>query len=352
MYNLQSLRVPKNTQSGLAEHALVAKKEWFTPGGIKAPLAPFSTLADTVTIKDQHLFKAGLGFLYFQLIPGKNSLKGSTPGDPGLKRQTHEIGIFVPGLYEEVVATMNDLLNTPLITLVKDSDCGINTRYQLGNDCTGSWIGWEMGTGTTVDGQKGYALTVTYDGPILFYKPTSGIITMMPEVVPGAPVITSQPVSYQLTAGDTLVLTIAATNAVSYQWKKAGADIVGATHAVYTKAGGVLADADNYTCVVTNANGSVTSDPATISVIGSAPVITTQPADVTVTAGNPFNLSVVATGPQLAYQWKKGGVVIAGANSSIYSNGAAASGDAGSYICEITNPWGNIATTAAIVTVN
>lgn len=266
MYKLQSLRVPKNTQSGIAEHALIAKKEWFATGGIQAPVGPFNSPGDPFTIKTQHVFKNGFGFLYFQLVPGKNSFKNSTPGDIGLKRQTNELTIFVPGIYEEVYTTMSDLLNAPLISLAKDSDCSIDTRYQFGNECTGSYVNWEMTSGTTVDGVKGFAITITYDGPMLFYKPTSGSITMMPEVVAGAPVITSQPVGYPVTAGDTLSLSIGASNAVSYQWKKGSTD-VGTNHFIFQKAGAVLADAGSYTCVVTNANGSTTSDPAVITVV-------------------------------------------------------------------------------------
>lgn len=60
--------------------------------------------------------------------------------------------------------------------------------------------------------------------------------------------------------------------------------------------------------------------------------ITTQPqATVNIAANSPLNLSVVATGDPLFYQWRKNGADIPGATGSAYSVAFAQTGDSGTY---------------------
>lgn len=80
------------------------------------------------------------------------------------------------------------------------------------------------------------------------------------------PVITQQPSGQTITEGETLTLNVVATGATGYQWKKGEEDILNATSANYTKEGATAADAGSYTCVVTGAGGSVTSNAATVTV--------------------------------------------------------------------------------------
>lgn len=81
------------------------------------------------------------------------------------------------------------------------------------------------------------------------------------------PVITQQPTNQTVNEGGTLTLSVIATNATGYQWKKDGSDIPSATNATYSKSGVLPADAGSYTCVVSGEAGtSVTSDAATVTV--------------------------------------------------------------------------------------
>lgn len=266
-YKAKNLRKPKNVGQGIAEYALIALKEYFKPNGIKSPEAPFAKLGDEITIKKQHEFEPNKGFIYFQLAPQKNSLKANTVGDVGLRKVNQEVAIFVPGSYEEVHATMAALLNQPLIVLVKDSNCDADFHYQLGCDCTFAYIGWELNTGTTVDGVKGYAVTLTYDGGVQIFK-ASGTIPMLADVATNGPTIISQPVSADLSAGDTLALVVGATGAgvISYQWKKGGVVIAGATSNTYIKANVDATDAATYTVDLTDSSGTVTSNGAVVTV--------------------------------------------------------------------------------------
>ncbi|MDD5262303.1 MAG: family 16 glycosylhydrolase [Methylacidiphilales bacterium] len=86
----------------------------------------------------------------------------------------------------------------------------------------------------------------------------------------------------------------------------------------------------------------------------SAPTITTQPANKTVTVGQTATFSVVATGnPVPAFQWQKNSVNIAGATSTSYTTPATVIGDNGStFRCVVTNSAGSVTSNNAILTVN
>src|SRR5690606_26187951 len=84
----------------------------------------------------------------------------------------------------------------------------------------------------------------------------------------------------------------------------------------------------------------------------TAPAITTQPTAQTVCAGTALNLSVVATGTSLTYQWRLNGGDIAGATSATYTVASAAAGNAGNYDVVITNGCGTVTSSAVAVVVN
>lgn len=165
------------------------------------------------------------------------------------------------------------------------------------------------------------------------------------------PSITQQPTNQTVNEGGTLTLSVVASNATGYQWKKDGEDISSATSATYTKQSVAPSDAGSYTCVVSGEVGtSVTSDAATVTV-NALPVITQQPANQEITEGSALTLSVVATGAT-GYQWKKGEEVIPDATAATYTKEGATTADAGSYTCVVTGAGGSVTSNAATVTVN
>ena len=84
----------------------------------------------------------------------------------------------------------------------------------------------------------------------------------------------------------------------------------------------------------------------------SAPAIATQPASVSVNAGQAASFTVSATGGgTLAYQWRKGGSAISGASSAAYSIAATTAADAGSYDVVVSNSAGSVTSAAATLTV-
>jgi Immunoglobulin domain/PQQ enzyme repeat len=100
-------------------------------------------------------------------------------------------------------------------------------------------------------------------------------------------------------------------------------------------------------------HGSPNADPTQPQISTTAPQITTQPANQTVTVGQTATFSVVATGSApLQYQWRKSGAAIAGATGSSYTTPATVSGDNGSsFAVVVSNATGSTMSNAATLTV-
>ena len=84
-----------------------------------------------------------------------------------------------------------------------------------------------------------------------------------------APSITQQPRNVSVTVGQTATFRVKAsgTSPLSYQWRKNGANIAGATRATYTTPPTTLADnGSRFSVVVSNSAGSVTSQDARLKV--------------------------------------------------------------------------------------
>jgi predicted outer membrane repeat protein len=173
----------------------------------------------------------------------------------------------------------------------------------------------------------------------------------------GAPTIATQPANQTAFIGKPFSLTVTAQGQqLTYQWQKSNGsayvNISGATASSYTVTSAQASDAGSYQVIVTNPSGSVTSSAATVTVNGP-PAITTQPAaQTTLFTTQTLNLSVVASGVSLTYQWFLGGAVIAGATGSTYTVASAQSTDAGTYYVIVTNGAGAVQSANAVVTIN
>jgi hypothetical protein len=173
-----------------------------------------------------------------------------------------------------------------------------------------------------------------------------------------APTITTQPADQSIHAGQTATFSVVATGSapLSYQWRRNGTAIAGATSANYTTP--VQSTSDNgaaFSVVISNSSGSVTSRAARLSVTAaaSAPTITTQPADQSIHAGQTATFSVVATGSApLSYQWRRNGTAIAGATSANYTTPAQSTSDNGAaFSVVISNSSGTVTSRNALLTV-
>ncbi len=188
---------------------------------------------------------------------------------------------------------------------------------------------------------------------------SSGTVTSAPAVLMvgnfSMPMIGTQPSSQTVAAGANVNFNVSAsgTAPLGYQWLFNGATISGATGATLSLTAVQSAQAGNYVAVVSNAMGAVTSAVAVLTVTNPGPpVIATQPASQTVTAGTNVNFSVTATGaPPLNYQWRFNGANITSATSSMYSLANVQSAQAGGYSAVIGNSVGSVTSAVAVLTV-
>ncbi len=98
---------------------------------------------------------------------------------------------------------------------------------------------------------------------------TSNAVTLtVVGAVGTAPTITTQPSSSAVSVGSAASFSVVAsgTSPLTYDWKKDGTSISGATNATYTIASAATRDAGTYTVVVSNSAGSVTSTAASLTV--------------------------------------------------------------------------------------
>jgi hypothetical protein len=176
-------------------------------------------------------------------------------------------------------------------------------------------------------------------------------------VAPQLPVISQQPSSQAVIAGASTAFTVTASSPApqTYQWRKDGTAIAGATSATLALSNVQTSAAGSYTVVVSNSAGSVTSSAATLTVtpITAAPVITTPPTLLTVTVGGTASFTVTATGnPTPTYQWKKNGTVITGATAATLTLANTQTSDAANYTVTVTNSAGAVTSSGAMLTVN
>lgn len=168
-----------------------------------------------------------------------------------------------------------------------------------------------------------------------------------------APSITTQPVSQTVATGTAVTFTAAASGnpAPTYQWRKNGVNLAGATDSSYTIASPSASDAASYTVLATNSAGSATSNAAVLTVT-AVPVITTQPLSQTVAAGTAVTFTAAASGsPAPTYQWRKNAVNLAGATNTSYTIASPSVSDAASYTVVATNSAGSATSNAAVLTV-
>ncbi len=167
------------------------------------------------------------------------------------------------------------------------------------------------------------------------------------------PGITSQPQSRTNIAGtDASFFVTAGGNPVpGYQWRFKGTNISGATTSAYTRHAVQSTNAGEYTVLVTNTAGSVTSSPAMLTVY-VPPSIAAPPQSVTTNLGAMVTFNVTASGTMpFSYQWRFNTTNLAGATDSAYTLTSVQSSNAGSYSVVVSNVADFVISGDAVLTV-
>ena len=166
--------------------------------------------------------------------------------------------------------------------------------------------------------------------------------------------IVSPPANLTVAAGETATFSVWAggTPPFSYQWLFETNPIGGATGSSLVLAGVQPQQAGNYSVIVTNPYGLMTSSNAVLTVLTFPPAIIIQPANQTVSAGTTALFTVTASGsPPLIYQWfLETNAITGGTNSSLVLNNVQPT-QVGNYSVVVSNAYGTAASSNALLTV-
>src|SRR5881296_1098665 len=135
----------------------------------------------------------------------------------------------------------------------------------------------------------------------------SGLASQTSGSVSTAPSITTQPASQSVTAGQMASFSVAATGTapLNYQWRRNGAAVNGASSSTYsTPATSSSDNGGQFTVVVSNSAGSVTSSTAILTVNASIPPLQVTSSQLSGgTVGTTYSATLNASGGTSPYSW-------------------------------------------------
>ncbi|HUJ12008.1 MAG TPA: immunoglobulin domain-containing protein [Verrucomicrobiae bacterium] len=173
------------------------------------------------------------------------------------------------------------------------------------------------------------------------------------------PSVDSDPVDKAVYVGQDATFSVQASGALPlyYQWyHNINSPIADATNASVTVTNAQLSDAGDYSVLLSNVYGSVTSAVAQLTVSTPvAPSIATQPQDqLNVSPGGTAMFSVTASGSEpLSYQWYyNNSTLLTGATDPTLTITNVQLSNAGSYSVTVNNIAGSVASSNALLTVD
>ncbi|WP_221031127.1 immunoglobulin domain-containing protein [Actomonas aquatica] len=171
-------------------------------------------------------------------------------------------------------------------------------------------------------------------------------------VLGAPPMILVHPASTQLVGGADIGISVDVRSDLSftYQWRRNGVPVSGATNNSLFFSATDPSRAGDYDVVVSNADGSVTSRTARVSIptTTNPPVITSVGPDRRVDVGSSVAVAIGATGhPFTSVQWFKNNSALSGQTQTYISFDSATAANSGTYHAVVTNAFGS-ATSASI----
>ncbi len=248
-----------------------------------------------------------------------------------------------------LVSAFKDPASSNFVIIAANSSAfPVNQTFTLTNfPVTGPLRQW-VTSGTESLANHGGAVGVTNNTFALTLAPWTIQTLVYQQPVTNPPTLWQQPVSVLALPGDMVSFSVQAsggTAALFYQWRFNGTNVIaGATNAMFTLTSAALTNAGNYSVVVTNFSGSVTSSVASLAfntMVWSAPATISGAADVATngtslcaynSSGSSATLNgVTFTGVNSSTAWGSGVTLAAmdSATTSAFSGGTSA-------------PWNNL----------
>jgi hypothetical protein len=215
-------------------------------------------------------------------------------------------------------------------------------------------LNWDHQTCYLASGTNLLQWVYTNSGPYTDFDLSSWLDEV--SYVPGGtkPTLTSDPGNASVAAGSTMVFHVNAqgTPPLNYQWLFNGATLDGATDASYAFSVMSTNQAGEYSVVVTNDFGSVTSSVANLSVTLVPPSIVIQPASLTLPTGDTPVFYIATSGsPPISYQWYFNGSVMDGRTNGSLALPDVTTNNAGAYTVLVSNPYGSVTSHVATLSI-
>ena len=186
-----------------------------------------------------------------------------------------------------------------------NANTGTGLTYQWFRN--GSAISGATGVSYTASTAGSYTVRVTSGG----CSTTSAAVNVTVGTAPAASITAGGPTTF--CSGGSVSLAANTGTGLTYQWRRNGTAISGATASVYA-----AATAGTYTVTVTNAGCSTTSAGVTVNVTAAPIAAITAGGSTTFCTGGSVTLSA-STGTGYTYQWRNNGAAISGATGSTYT---------------------------------
>jgi sugar lactone lactonase YvrE len=234
------------------------------PSGVAVDNAGNVYVTDTNTSIIRKITRAGA----VTTLAGMPGVTGADDGTGTAARFNHPQDVAVDGTGNLYVADSGN--NT--IRMI--TPAGVVTT--IGG--TPGVVGCEDGIGAAA--RFNYPIGVAFDSAGNLYVVDSNNNAVRKAQLATVPVITAQPVGQTVTPGSNVQFTVSATSILplTYQWFVNGVSFNGATTNTFSFANARTTDAGDYTVVITNALGSVTSNKAGLTV-SAASTPTPPPAE-------------------------------------------------------------------------
>jgi plastocyanin len=163
----------------------------------------------------------------------------------------------------------------------------------------------------------------------------------------------TQPPSLAVLVGETVTLCVTASGSrpLSYQWLFNGAALPGQSNSCLVLPSVTTNSSGGYKVIVSNSLGTVTSDRAQLTVSAQGPHITSQPASLSLQAGDTAVFAVSASGGPLFYQWRHDDVALPGATNAVLRIESVTHTNEGTYQVVVSNLLGYVTSLPATLAV-